>query len=114
MADETKPSKSEEATQPRTAQDTLQTPSRTSPVPNQDTFQTVRAVALRPIYDEPGHPPLPPGTSITICTTTAREWVEVGIIRLADGEVLPAQERATEGAFPIFTKSAPPPPTSQG
>ncbi|MXV35642.1 hypothetical protein GS535_03600 [Saccharibacter sp. EH611] len=114
MADDTNPSKSEEATQPHTDQDTLHTTSRTPPVPNQDTFPTVRAVALRPIYDEPGHPPIPPGTDITICTTTAREWVEVGIIRLASGEVLPAQERATEGAFPIFAKSAPPPPTSQG
>lgn len=84
-------------------------------MPNQDTpTKTVRAVALRPIYDEPGQPPLPPGTSMTICPITAREWVEVGIIRLADGEVLPAEERVTKGAFPIFAKSAPPPPTSQG
>lgn len=73
----------------------------------------VSAIVQRPVYNRPGHPPILPGELITICPTTAREWLVAGIIRLAPGVYLPVEPRATSGQFPVWAASGNPPPVSQ-
>ena len=73
----------------------------------------ISAIVQRPVYDRPGHPPILPGELITICPTTAREWLVAGIIRLAPGVFLPVEPRATSSQFPVWAASGNPPPVSQ-
>lgn len=75
---------------------------------------SVSAIVQRPIYNRPGHPPVLPGEIITICPTTAREWLVAGIIRLAPGSSLPAEARTASDQFPVWAASGNPPPASQG
>lgn len=88
-----------------------QTPSPT--VPPTPT-ETVRAVALCPIYYRPGFPPHNPGDSLSVCVVTARHWLAAGLIRLEPGEKMPDIPSNGRSDFLVFSPSGTPAPASQG
>lgn len=72
----------------------------------------IAAIVERPVYGSPGRPPIPPGEAVTLCPTTAREWLVAGIIRLAPGASLPVEPRTPSGEFPVWSASVSPLPGS--
>lgn len=111
MAEDTRKSDSN-ASSPAPAEETKPMTASTS-APTASRQPGVSAIVQRPVYDRPGHPPILPGELITICPTTAREWLVAGIIRLAPGVFLPVEPRATSSQFPVWAASGNPPPVSQ-
>lgn len=75
--------------------------------------ESVRAVALCPIYYRPGFPPHNPGDSLSVCVVTARHWLAAGLIRLEPGEKLPELPASGRSDFLVFSPSGTPAPASQ-
>ena len=84
-------------------------PSSTPAVPT----ESVRVVALCPIYYQVGFPPHKPGSRLSVCVVTARHWLTAGLIRLEPGEKLPPASR-DRADFLVLSPGGTAAPASQG